>query len=152
MAEHYDQRTLDTQYENIKKGCKLKLDFLSSEVHAMSLYNPNVTLNAQVPHGILLTLSQGQPAKAGQTKGNQARHQPPLGTPELVQMSHHIENDIQVTKDLVWLRCHGAVWTKQGWMIPLFTDLRPFVHMIKGTNVVTSDSLFEVSDTIEHDA
>ena len=35
-------------------------------------------------------------------------------------------------------------------MIPPFTDLRPFVHMIKGTNVVTSDSLFEMSDTIEH--
>ena len=59
MAEHYDQRTLNTQYEKIKKGCELKLDFLLSEVHAMSLYDPKVTLNAQVPHGILLTLPQG---------------------------------------------------------------------------------------------
>ena len=97
-----------------KKGCKSKLDFLSSEVHAMSLYDPNVTLNAQVPHGILLTLPQDGRQKAGRTKGNQARHQPPLGTPELVQMSHHIENDVQVTNDPVWLRRHGAVRTRQG--------------------------------------
>jgi hypothetical protein len=152
MAEHYDQHALDVQYKQIKRGCKLKLNFLSSEVHAMSLYDPNVTLNVQVPHGILLTLPQGRPAEAGRTKGNQARHQPPQGTPEHVQMSHCIENDVQVTRDLVWLRRHGAVRTRQGWMILPFTDLRPFVHMIKGTNVVTSDSLFEMSDTIEHDA
>ena len=52
----------------------------------------------------------------------------------------------------MWLCRHGAVRTRQGWIIPPFTDLHPFVHMIKGTNVVTSDSLFETSDTIEHDA
>ena len=54
-AQHYDQKTLIDQYNKIKTGCELKLDFLSSEVHALSLYDPNVTLNAQVPHGILLT-------------------------------------------------------------------------------------------------
>ena len=130
--------TLNDQYDKIKKGCELKLDFLLSEVHAMSLYDPKVTLNTQVPHGILLTLPQDRqraPTRAS-ASGRQSNNRHPSSTPEHVrmQMSHRIENDVQVTRDPVWLRHHGAVRTKQGWMIPPFTDLRPFVHMIKGTN------------------
>ena len=120
----------------------------------MTLYDPHITLNVQVPHGIYLTLHHKQPADQAR-KGGQMKHQLPPSTSSLlrsVQMSHHIENDVQVTSDPVWLRRHGAVRTKQGWMVPPFTDLRPFVHMIKGTNVVTSDSLFEMPDNIEHDA
>ena len=83
-----------------------------------------------------------------------SQHQPLNSTPMLpqsVEMTHRIVNDVQVTSDPVWLRRHGAVRTKNGWMVPLFTDLRPFVEMIKGANVVTIDSLFEIADNVYHD-
>ena len=78
MASHYDYHALDAQWKEMEKGCKLKLEFLSSEVHALSLYNPNVTLNTQVPHAILL--GSPQELKAGKLKiaGNaKLRLQPP---------------------------------------------------------------------------
>ena len=78
MAEHYDYHALDAEREAMLKGCKSKLEFPSSEVHALSLYNPNVTLNTQVAHSILLGLPQE--LKAGKLKiaGNaKLRLQPP---------------------------------------------------------------------------
>ena len=73
MAEHYDQRTLNAQYERIEKGCELKLDFLLSEVHAMSLYDPKVTLNAQVPRMGSCLLCHKAPAQHPQEQAEGKR-------------------------------------------------------------------------------
>ena len=72
--------------------------------------------------------------------------------PSSMEMTHHIVSDVQVTNNPVWLCQHGAVQTKNSWMVPPFTDLRPFAEMIKGNNMVTIDSLFNIEqcDTV-HD-
>ena len=156
MTAHYEAEHFQEAIDKLHEGCTSILEFLRREVHALTLYNPHVTLNTQVPHGISLTGSLDRKAGAV-TRGKRriSQHQPlapgiPM-LPSSMEMTHRIVSDVQVTSDPVWLRLHGAVRTKNGWMVPPFTDLRPFVEMIKGTSVVTIDSLFNIADNVEHD-
>jgi hypothetical protein len=55
VKSHYDQRNLETQFEKVKKGGMQTLEFLSSEVHALSLYDPHISMSVQAPHGIYIT-------------------------------------------------------------------------------------------------
>ena len=87
MEEHYDQQYLEGQYESLVQGSKLKLDFLTREIHAMTLYDPHVTLNVQVPHGIYLTLHQERPA--GQARKGGQRH---IHTEEFRDRTWHTSN------------------------------------------------------------